>query len=333
MRRPGPLLLPHALEHVRHDGRHMPGCADLGPPCVHDGVMQIGIALPQYGSHARAESIAGFARDAEAAGFDSLWVGDRSLTPVSPSDIYPGHTPENPYPPEYRTFLDPLTVLTVAATATSRARLGTSTLNAPWYPPLLLARTLTSLDRVSHGRLDVGLGVGWLRDEYTAVNADFSRRGAHLDEILDILQGIWTEETFGHEGPHWTIPRAHVGLRPVQRPRPPVCLGGFTRAAMRRIGRRADGWVGVTLPPEAHAGLWGMARRAAEEAGRDPDVLRQHIRHNPRPDASGEDIAAVLSGVRDSGADSCFIDLQQSVREPDEALDLGIKVLDRVRAG
>ncbi|MFD7325066.1 TIGR03619 family F420-dependent LLM class oxidoreductase [Streptomyces sp. NPDC059875] len=293
--------------------------------------MDIGIALPQYGTHARPETIAGFARDAEEAGFDSFWVGDRSLTPVAPSDLYPGHTPENPYPHQYKTFLDPLTVLTVAATATHRARLGMSTLNAPWYPPLLLARSLTSLDRLSGGRLDVGFGIGWLRDEYTAVNADFGRRGAHLDEILDILGGIWTEEEFGHKGPQWTIPRAYVGLRPSQPAGPPVYLGGFGPAALRRVGRRAAGWVGAVLPPEAAAGLWAIARRAAEEAGRDPDALRRRIRYNATPGASAEDIAAVLAGVRDTGADACFVDFQQATREPEEALELGHHVLDRVR--
>ncbi|KNB54087.1 TIGR03619 family F420-dependent LLM class oxidoreductase [Streptomyces caatingaensis] len=295
--------------------------------------MQTGIALPRYGTHARTEAIAGFARDAEEAGFASLWAGDRSLTPVAPGDLYPGHTPDNPYPPEYRTFLDPLTVLTVAATATRRVRLGTSTLNAPWYPPLLLARSLTSLDRVSDGRLDAGLGTGWMRDEYAAVNADFTRRGALLDEILDILHGIWTEETFEHQGPQWTIPRAHVGLRPVQRPHPPVLLGGFSAAALRRVGRRADGWAGVLLPPEAHTALWTTARRAAASAGRDPDALRQCLRHNPRPGATPETVATALRQARDLGADSCFLDLQQCVREPDEALELGIEALERTREG
>ncbi|MEU7576139.1 TIGR03619 family F420-dependent LLM class oxidoreductase [Streptomyces sp. NPDC041068] len=293
--------------------------------------MDVGIALPQYGTHALPHTIGGFARAAEDAGFDSLWTGDRSLTPVEPSDLYPGHSPENPYPPEFKTFLDPLTVLTVAATATSRARLGTSTLNAPWYPPILLARTLTSLDQISGGRLDAGLGIGWMRDEYTAINADFGKRGAHLDEILDILEGIWTEEEFGHEGRNWTIPRSHVGLRPVQQPRPPVYLGGFGPAAMRRVGRRADGWVGVVMPPQVHAGLWDTARRAAEDAGRDPDALRQFLRYNPPSGATAEQIATVVAGIRDSGADGGFIDLQQCVREPDEALELGIKVLDRLR--
>ncbi|MFF9015603.1 TIGR03619 family F420-dependent LLM class oxidoreductase [Streptomyces sp. NPDC014870] len=293
--------------------------------------MDIGIALPQYGTHARPETIADFAREAEAAGFDSFWVGDRSLAPVAPSDLYPGHTPEDPYPREYRTFLDPLTVLTVAATATTRARLGMSTLNAPWYPPLLLARSLTSLDGLSAGRLDVGLGIGWLRDEYTAVNADFGRRGAHLDEILDILAGIWTEEEFSHKGPHWTIPRAHVGLRPAQPAGPPVYLGGFSPAALRRVGRRAAGWVGAVLPPEAAAGLWATARRAADEAGRDPDTLRRHIRFNATPGMTADQIATVLAGVRETGADSCFLDLQRATREPAEALELGRNARDRVR--
>ncbi|MFI6643320.1 TIGR03619 family F420-dependent LLM class oxidoreductase [Streptomyces sp. NPDC050504] len=293
--------------------------------------MDIGIALPQYGTHAtphHATRIAAFARDAEAAGFTSLWVGDRSLTPVAPSDLYPGHTAENPYPREFTTFLDPLAVLTVAATATTTARLGTSTLNAPWYPPLLLARSLTTLDNISGGRLDAGFGVGWMRDEYTSVNADFARRGADLDEILDFLGAIWTEETFAHDGPNWRVPSAHVGLRPVQQAGPPVYLGGLTPAAMRRVGRRADGWVGIALPPEAHRALWETARRAADGAGRDPDALRRQIRYNATPGQSAEEIGQLLLAIRDSGADGAFVDLQQAVREPDEALELGGKALD-----
>ncbi|MFC9396184.1 TIGR03619 family F420-dependent LLM class oxidoreductase [Streptomyces sp. NPDC057027] len=293
--------------------------------------MDIGIALPQYGTHARADRVAAFARDAEEAGFDSLWVGDRALTPVDPGDLYPGHTPENPYPHQYKTFLDPLTVLTVAATATGRARLGTSTLNGPWYPPVLLARSLTSLDQVSGGRLDAGLGIGWLRDEYTAVGADFRRRGALLDELLDVLHGIWTEEEFGHEGPHWTIPASYVGLRPVQPGGPPVYLGGFSPAALRRVGRRAAGWVGTVLPPAVAGHLWDEARRAADEAGRDPGSLRREIRHNPGPGATADAVAAVLAGVRDTGAEGCFVDLQQCVDEPGEALELGVKVLSLLR--
>ncbi|MER5887602.1 TIGR03619 family F420-dependent LLM class oxidoreductase [Streptomyces sp. NPDC001941] len=292
--------------------------------------MDIGISLPQFGAHAAA-SLTEFARGAEEAGFDSFWVGDRSLAPVAPSDIYPGYTEENPYPEEFKAALDPLTALTAAAAVTRRPRLGMSTLNAPWYPPLLLARSLTSLDLVSGGRLDVGLGIGWMRDEYSAVNVPFEERGARLDETLDVLRGVWTQEEFGHRGPHWTIPRAHFGLRPVQQDGPPVYLGGFSAAAMRRVGRRAAGWVGVVLPPEALTPLWDTARRAAEEAGRDPGSLRRLIRYNASPGDTAEEIATVLRGVRETGAQGCFVDLQQSVRETGETLELGARVLDLVR--
>ncbi|MEV0502221.1 LLM class flavin-dependent oxidoreductase, partial [Streptomyces spectabilis] len=149
----------------------------------------------------------------------------------------------------------------------------------------------------------------------------------------DVFAGMWTEETFEHEGPHWRIPRSYVGLRPVRQAGPPVYLGGFSPAAMARVGRRAAGWVGVTLPPEALAGLWAVARRAAEDAGRDPDALRRELRHNPKPGASAEEIAGVLRGVRGAGVEGCFVDLQQCVRGPEEALELGSRVLTLVRAG
>ncbi|CAM5346024.1 LLM class F420-dependent oxidoreductase [Streptomyces spiroverticillatus] len=295
--------------------------------------MDIGITLPQYGTHARADLIASYAREAEEIGFDSLWVGDRALTPVEPSDVYPGYTAENPYPEGFKHFVDPFVALSVAASATTRVRLGTSTLNAPWYPPLLLARSLTSLDLLSGGRLDPGFGIGWMRDEYTAVNADFTQRGAQLDEILDFLDAIWSSTPFSHTGKTWQVPLSYVDLRPVQPGGPPVYLGGFGPAAMRRVGRRAAGWVGVAMPDAGHTALWGIARRAAEDAGRDPDALRQQIRVNVAPGQSAEDVAAILRSVRGWGAEGAFVELQQRVREPAEALELGSRVRDLVRAG
>src|SRR5690242_18767496 len=120
--------------------------------------MRVGLAVSQYGVFARRDAVIEVARGAEALGFHSLWTGDRILDPVHPREGYPGSR-DGRMPPEYRTFLDPLTVLTLAAGVTERVRLGTSTLNAPWYSPVLLARTLTSVDVLSEGRLDVGIGV------------------------------------------------------------------------------------------------------------------------------------------------------------------------------
>ena len=132
--------------------------------------MNLGICLPQLGPLCDGPRVSSSARAAEDLGDSSLWVGDRTLAPVDPSDLYPGGgTPAHPYPPEFTAVLDPVVTLTAAATATTTARLGMSTLVATWHSPLLLCRALTSLDRVSGGRLDAGFGTSWLRDENTAV--------------------------------------------------------------------------------------------------------------------------------------------------------------------
>ncbi|NML54518.1 LLM class flavin-dependent oxidoreductase [Streptomyces sp. R302] len=165
-----------------------------------------------------------------------------------------------------------------------------------------LARSLTSLDQVSGGRLDVGLGIGWMRDEYTAVGADFARRGALLDELLDVLHGVWTREEFGHRGRRWTIPDAYVGLRPVQPAGPPPSPPDPPSTSAASVRPPCAGWA----------------------AG-------QQIRCDPAPGATADAIATLLDGVRATGADGCFVDLQQSVDTPDEALELGVKILGLLR--
>ncbi|MEU2358899.1 LLM class flavin-dependent oxidoreductase, partial [Streptomyces misionensis] len=131
--------------------------------------MRVGLNLPQWGPGVAATEISGFARDVEVLGYESLWVADRLLAPVEPVLLYPdGGTPEEPYPAPFKAVLDPIVLLTVAASSTQTLRLGSGTVNAPWYNPVLLARALTALDEVSGGRLDVGFGIGWSPDEYAA---------------------------------------------------------------------------------------------------------------------------------------------------------------------
>ncbi len=279
--------------------------------------MQLGLALPQFGPSADAERIAEFAAAAEALGYASLWVGDRLLTPVAPQDPYPGRVPQ-PYPPEFTTFLDPVVTLAVAAAATRTVRLGSSTLNAPLYHPAVLGRQLTSLDRLSGGRLDAGLGLGWMRDEYETVGAGWSTRGARLDEMLDVLRLMWTTDRLAHRGRFFSIPDSVLDLRPVQPGGPPVLLAGFTPVAMDRIGRRADGWLMTQGLPPAHAGmLWDTARRAADAAGRDPSRLRRVLRLNRAPDW----VAAVEAAGAD-GITEAFLDLTFSTGGVGEALDV-----------
>ncbi|MEV4640951.1 TIGR03619 family F420-dependent LLM class oxidoreductase [Actinoplanes sp. NPDC049548] len=301
--------------------------------------MRIGLNLPHYGPLTAPEAVAGVSRAAESLGFDSLWTGDRILAPLQPSDRYPGG--DGTMPAEMATYLDPLTALTFAAAGTSRIRLGTSTLNALWYPPVLLARTLTTLDVLSRGRLDVGLGLGWLRDEYTATGVPWEGRGARLDETLDVLEEIWGAEVVGHEGPLFRVPPSRILPKPVQRPRPPILLAGLTPQATGRIARRADGWLAVGLPLPYLRSLWQKITSEAEAYGRDTP-LRIVQRLNPRLTSSPADPARVpamgtLRQIADyakaAAADEVFIDLTLTVTTQDEMLDLAGRFLDLMRAG
>ncbi|WP_206791022.1 TIGR03619 family F420-dependent LLM class oxidoreductase [Amycolatopsis sp. MtRt-6] len=292
--------------------------------------MRLGLALPQYGALADPAAVPRFATAAESLGFASLWVGDRVLAPRAPSDRYPGGgTPEHPYPREFETFADPFTTLAAAAAVTRTARLGTSALTGPVYSPVLLARALTSLDLASSGRLDVGFGLGWLREEYFATGVPWADRGLRLEELLDALDALWTGDPAEHEGPQWRIAPSTVGLRPAQQPRPPVLLGGFSPPALARVGRRADGWLAGWMPERYLTGLWSVALEAAEKAGRDPGALRRVLRINPRPGTAVEAVADVhpcLDVARELGISEVLVDLHFVAKDVGHALDLAAEL-------
>ncbi|MGW7541580.1 TIGR03619 family F420-dependent LLM class oxidoreductase [Streptomyces sp. NPDC054770] len=305
-------------------------------------MLKIGLGSPQYGLFTDPATISGFAAAIEAIGFDSLWVGDRALVPTRPRDPYPGG---GPVPEGFRNFLDPVVTLSFLAQATRRVRLGTSTLNAPFYSPLLLARALASVDILSGGRLDIGFGLGWSSDEYAAVGVPWRGRGARLEEILDVLEHLWSGSSAEYEGVRWTIPSAHIEALPAQRPRPPVLLGGFTPATLERIGRRADGWAGVALPVPQLAHVISRIRQIAEDNGRDPDTLRTVVRVNPVVTAEAAPSDAVphrgtvvqvsdyLLAAHAAGADEVLIDLQQTARSAEELTDLADRFHELLRKG
>ncbi|MEV4057799.1 TIGR03619 family F420-dependent LLM class oxidoreductase [Amycolatopsis sp. NPDC049688] len=291
----------------------------------------LGLALPQYGPLADPAAVPRFAAAAESLGYASLWVGDRILAPLAPSDLYPGGgTPEHPYPREFETFADPFTTLAAAAAVTNSVRLGMSALTGPVYSPVLLARALTSLDLASAGRLDVGFGLGWLREEYFATGVPWRGRGRRLEELLDALEALWTGDPAEHEGPQWRIAPSTVGLRPAQQPRPPLLLGGFSPPALARVGRRADGWLAGWMPRQYLDGLWSVALEAAEKAGRDPGGLRRVLRINPRPGTGVDTVADVppcLDVAREAGITEVLLDLHYVAKDVDHALELAAELI------
>jgi probable F420-dependent oxidoreductase len=302
--------------------------------------MRIGFTLPQFGELAHhPQHVARFARQAEALGADSLWVGDRLLAPVDPKVGYAG---TDVIPPEFRSALDPFALLATAAAATERVQLGTNVINAPWYPPALLARSFTSIDLLSAGRLLVGLGTGWSPEEYETAGIPMAERGRRLDECLDILTAWWTENPVAYRGEHWTVPATYIDLKPASRPHPPVYLGAFAPAALGRAARRADGWLPIALVGRKYAGtdfiaalVQGLAglRETVEREGRDPARFDAILRVNPDADASVEDIAATIGRAeREAGVEHCFVELSYLSKDVDQALDLARRVLERARA-
>lgn len=295
--------------------------------------MRIGFALPQLGRLAhRPQEIGRFAREAERLGADSFWVGDRILAPAEPTVGYGGTA--DWIPETFHTALDPFAVLAVAATATEHASLGTNVLVAPWYPPALLARSLSTVDVLSGGRLIAGFGTGWSPEEYAAAGVPMTERGARLDECLDALEAVWTTNPAAYDGTYWTVPLSHIDLKPARRPRPPVHLAGFAPAALRRIARRADGWLPVATPgrspfdPAALTVPMGQIRQLAAGAGRDPAELDTILRVNPTAEAPLEESADTIERAgREAGVDHAFVDLMNIAHDVDHALEVVGRIL------
>lgn len=273
--------------------------------------MDIGFAVPVAGSWATATTIVDLSRRAEALGYASLWTFQRLLVPVGPDDA-------PVLPPQYRSVLDPLTVLAHVAAVTNTARLGVAVVNMPYEAPVVLAKSLTTIDHLSSGRLDVGLGIGWMQQEFDAAGADMARRGARAEDYLACLRTIWADEVVEYHGEFYEVPRSRIDPKPVQRPHPPLLLGGGAPAALRRIGRLADGWVSSSAADLSRIDEpIGIVQEAAHNAGRDAGALRFVVRGvvKVRADERGpltgslDDIAADIAALADKGVTEVFVDL------------------------
>ena len=215
-------------------------------------------------------------RRAEEAGFESLWGGEHVVMPDVIESKYP-YSEDGSVPAESETSIpDPLIWLAFAAAATPNLRLGTSVLILPQRNPLVLAKELATLDRISGGRVELGLGVGWMKEEFEALQVPWERRGARSDEYVAAMKALWA-------GPHAEFHGEFVDFAPVTcNPRPvngtiPILVGGDSDAAIRRTVRIADGYFPGEGDPERLAALLGRLREAAENAGRDPDSIQINV--------------------------------------------------------
>ena len=246
--------------------------------------MKIGFGAPVSGAWATPDNLAAFAARAEQAGYASLWSFQRLLVPEGSG-----------MDPVYHSVLDPMAALAYAAAGTSRIRLGVAVVNLPFVSPAYLAKQAATVDILSHGRLDLGLGIGWMPEEFAATGASMARRGARTAEYVAVLRTLWADGLAEHTGEFYEIPRSSVLPKPVQPGGPPVLLGGMARPALERAGRIADGWVTSSRTDLSRiAEGIGVVRAAAAGAGRDPDAIRVICRGVLR--AGAEEPAAAGSG-------------------------------------
>ena len=263
--------------------------------------MDIGFGAPVSGAWATPQNLAAFATAAESAGYSTLWSFQRLLIPT-------GSTME----PVYHSVLDPMAVLSFAAAVTNRIRLGVAIINLPFVSPAYLAKQSASLDVLCGGRHDLGLGIGWMPEEFALTGADMGRRGARTAEYVQVLRTLWSDGEASFDGEFYQVPAGTQRPLPVQPGGPPILLGGMAKPALERIGRIADGWITSSRTDLSKVGdLISVVKQSAAAAGRDPDAMRFICRGVVRagePVAGADGSRLLLSGdFEQIRADSDFL--------------------------
>jgi probable F420-dependent oxidoreductase len=218
---------------------------------VEEQVMDVGVFVPLGNGNANPELVRAVGRESEDRGFESIWVPEHvvlfdeyeSQYPYAESGEFPGGADSG--------MLEPLGALHFLAGVTERVRLGTAICLVPQRNPVYTAKAVTDLDNLSGGRVDFGVGVGWLREEFEAVGMPFDQRGKRADEHLATMLSLWTEEVSEFHGDLYDLPACRMYPKPVQTPHPPIHVGGESDAAMRRAARLGQGWFSFNrLPPD-----------------------------------------------------------------------------------
>lgn len=258
--------------------------------------MKVGITLPQAGQQATRENVIHIAQNAESEGFDSLWVFERLLWPINPQTPYPA-TPDGSLPNEYQIILDPLETLTYVAAKTNKIALGTSVMDILFHSPVILARRFATLDLLSEGRAIAGLGIGWSKDEYQASNIPFKDKGERANEFLQVLKRIWTDDVVEFKGKYYNIPASKIGPKPVQKPHPPIYMGGFSPNTYSRIvNYDTNGWLGLIGGPlEYLDNIIKTIQNIANQANKNPNRFRVILLTYPNVDINSRNQSGTTS--------------------------------------
>jgi probable F420-dependent oxidoreductase len=297
--------------------------------------MQIGCHLPTQGPVATREALLTFCRKAEEQQIASLWVSDHVVFPRVNTSSYPGgrfpHAPETPY-------LEPVAVLAAAAMCTERARIGASVFILGHRHPIVMAKMLTTIDALSNGRLICGFGVGWWAEEFAALGIPFHTRGRQGDEMLRVFKELWTSDNPQFDGEFYRFSNIGFAPKPVQKPYPPLWIGGSSPGAFRRVVTLGDGWHATSQSPEQLQSSLERLEQAAEQAGRPFDTIALSLRLPLRTDAVQGSRQAIIDqycAYKALGLTHLAVDFRRdSLAQMLETLDLMVtEIRPAVQAG
>jgi probable F420-dependent oxidoreductase len=237
---------------------------------------KFGVFLPVSGRAASRKTLMQAAQEAEALGYDSVWAADRLVIPWNIDTTYPYSKESTFIVPPDRPFFDTLTCLAFLAGCTEKVELGMSVMVMPYRHPLHWARIATTIDQLSTGRFILGVGVGWMEEEFAAMNVPFKERGKIADEQLRLLKQLWSEEHISFHGQYYNVDDIAFLPKPHRQPRIPVWVGGEGKYAQRRAGHYGDAWFPyfVKITPDELAAGFKNVRAEAEKAGRDPNDVQ-----------------------------------------------------------
>jgi probable F420-dependent oxidoreductase len=239
--------------------------------------MDWGVHLPQLGQQAGRDALVEFATKVEEWGFHSGWVSDHIAWPSSIESSYP-YTADGSFPaPNVIPWLDPIGTLTFVAACTDRLRLGTTVLILGYRPPVQTAKQLATLDVLSGGRLILGVGVGWMEEEFDVLQMPFDHRGGRGDEQIEVFAALFSEPQPAYDGRFYRFPPVGFEPKPVQQP-VPIWVGGSSEPAFRRAARYGHAFHAAFEPVATIVRSWARVRQLAEEHGRDPADLQLSVR-------------------------------------------------------
>ena len=264
--------------------------------------MRVGLFLPTVSPMATPEFLVAHARAAEEAGFASIWVGEHVVFLDDYASSYPYATDGRLSLPPDAGLLEPFTTLTFLAAVTERIRLGTAVCLVPQRNPVYTAKEVATLDWLSGGRVDFGIGIGWLREEFDVLHEEFDERVPRTREYIEVMRRLWCDKVSEHAGDLYDLPPCRMYPKPVQDPHPPIYIGGESDAALRRVAELGDGWHGFNHLPDSAAASVRRLEHALAAVGRTLDDIDVTIGAYLQPVEPKH-----LSAYRDAGVDQLVL--------------------------